>query len=520
MASRILDVHSSVIPGDVQSHVLFVDSAKRNHDKNTDPSKMVLEFEEPFTMVVGFEILDASIPNVMYSVEGYNNTFSLVFADDDDVFKSLESNAHLTEYMCKHPVTPGHVQAPQNSVVSTRIAFVSSGGTVVRPHSSTSIVMVTKIDGANVTQIPQSNGISLANDKYYVTFDDDTDRNKSDLSASPSSFVVNPETMTLYKFLDVTNDGTLRSSDDHLICELSRMDIYAEHGNYTICALCQHMNVLMTAGSTQNGLPNTTVSAASCTGDFDRTSKMMLNSTKPFIVNLMATTMHKQTGFVNVRTGCVSKIVLQTNLEMPLAFECTDGLWRIPSPGVCDLTGERYIILRCPELENTGSSFKTRTYDGVAIFKMVAAPNSISELRFDYQNLRQTILHPIGKIHRLTFKFECGNGRAYDFKGVDYQFLASVKTVCVPRIQRFEKSILNPYYDPADSTSVPVIRTTTAAEDDGLGDRWDQLDRMVAETYVVDDDDEEEDEDEEGEEVDEVDDDYDAEARASNTWNI
>lgn len=508
MANRTLDVHASSLSEDVQSHVLFVDSARASGSNH----KLVLDFEDPFTMVVGFEILDASIPNVMYSVEASNNMFSMVFSETPGLLSGANS-AHIVEYMCGFE----HQEALENSAVATRVVFVtpatSANVSPLRPLPPNSVyMMVTHVQGVTVSHTKNSNNDLLVGDRYFVTSDD-----YIDITASPASFVVNPTTMTLHKF-DVVADPTNASA--HVVCDLSRMDIYAEHGNYSICALCHHMNALMGAATSRNAfLPRTNVSAASCTGEFERTSKMMVQSDKPFLVNLLSTTMHKQTGFVNVAAGCTSKVVLRVNREMPLSFQCTDGMWRMPSPGVCDLTGERYIILRCPELENfNGSTFKTRTFDGVAIFKMVAGPNSISELRFDYHNLRQTLLHPIGKIGRLTFRFECGDGRPYDFKGVDYQFLACVKTLGAPRIQRFEKSILNPYYDPADTASVPVIGGGGSTDKDATD--WDYLDKLAAELDMLDVDGGEND-DENDDDTNSVEEyDLDARRRASNAWDF
>lgn len=504
MASRTLDVHIDNADKKVlESHVLFVDSARRNLNHNPDPSKLVLDFENPFSMVVGFEILDASIPNVMYSVEKHNNMFSLIFSESSDDNSALTTNSHFVEYVASIPIS----ESMENSCVATRFQFVSvssspppSSPMDVTRDTMTVFVEDTVVQGASISlakpSVMTSTIVSLSKGKYYITCD--SSHTATEISASPNSYVVNPSTMTLHRFVrldrrDVVSNANIIKAT----CHLSRMDIFAEHGNYTICSLCNHMNTLM---SMTNSFPRTNVSAASCTGDFERTSKMMVQSTKAFLVNTMASTMLKQTGYVNVSTGCSSKVVIGLDNYMPLSFLCTDGMWRMPSPGVCDLTGERYIILRCPELENNGSMFKTRTYDGVAIFKMAAAPNNISELRFDYHNLQHSLLHPIGKLSKLTFSFECGDGRPYDFKGVDYQFLACVKTLGVPRIHTFTKSILNPHYGPA-LDSIRHDDETEEVERD-----WDHLDKMVAEFDALEtnerlladdeDDDDEDDEDE------------------------
>lgn len=484
-----------------ESHTLFVDSSRRDLSRNPDPQEVAVEFLDPFNMVVGFEILDASIPNVMYTVEEHNNTFSMLMADDKQFLVSPQ-HAHRVAFLVFNLSLSAkkHVSLErENCTFAHRFAFVEpastldgrtivgnghaiahGGGEPSPPSSSSSFSFVNDLSIQNINdgvaqgevhgtaylEVPVDATVTnitttRRNPNTRDTGDANTARgaaavtletgdctfmlefarpeDEDSFTSDPSAFVVNPHTNVLYRMERVTCPDCIQAIGGDELYIYMRMDVRAEWGNYTVGSLCCHLNSLLA--------PAASVTAASCNGDFERTSKLMLQSASPFIVNTSSTTMTKQTGFANVTTGCTSVIKL-SGRAMPLSFQCSDSVWRMPSPGVCDLTGERYVILRCPELENNGCSlYRTRTYSGVAVLKLASGPNSISELRFDYHSLRPSFLHPIGRVNRLTFRFECGDGRPYDFKGVDFQFLAAVKTLVVPRIQRFGYSILNPHYN-------------------------------------------------------------------------
>jgi hypothetical protein len=140
-----------------------------------------------------------------------------------------------------------------------------------------------------------------------------------------------------------------------------------------------------------------------------------------------------------------------TNIQVFASLYVTDtSEYRIRAPGIVNLMGYRYIILRCKEIEDhlLGSTAYTSFCPGIGLFKLAAANSEVTHLRFDFVNLVRKPFHPIGKLSRLTIRFEIEDGLTYDFKGVNHQILLVVKYL-VPRMQnRFPMSILNPNYNP------------------------------------------------------------------------
>ena len=123
----------------------------------------------------------------------------------------------------------------------------------------------------------------------------------------------------------------------------------------------------------------------------------------------------------------------------------------IDAPGVVNLLGVRYITLRCREIEeHMGSIGKYSSRStGIGVFKLANA-NEVAQLRFDFVSLIRKPFHPVGRMTRMTLRFEMNTGELYDFKGINHQLLIMIKYY-VP----FKKigsnhivSVLNPDYDP------------------------------------------------------------------------
>jgi hypothetical protein len=127
-----------------------------------------------------------------------------------------------------------------------------------------------------------------------------------------------------------------------------------------------------------------------------------------------------------------------------------DMTWALVAPGLVNLLGERYVILRCKEIEShlLGSLAYTSFTPGIGMFKLAAAYNDITNLRFDFVNLIRKPFHPIGKLPKLTFRFETSSGKLYDFKGVNIQMLLMLKFLVPTQKFKFDRSILNPNYHP------------------------------------------------------------------------
>lgn len=118
----------------------------------------------------------------------------------------------------------------------------------------------------------------------------------------------------------------------------------------------------------------------------------------------------------------------------------------IISPGIMYFMGHKYIILRCPEIEE--HLYRSLSYSK---YNLGLAKFRISSFGYNDERIVVTKLpirefHPIGKLSRLTFRFETSNGSLYDFKGVNHNIVYAVYYYEPVQHEYPSESILNPEY--------------------------------------------------------------------------
>lgn len=123
--------------------------------------------------------------------------------------------------------------------------------------------------------------------------------------------------------------------------------------------------------------------------------------------------------------------------------------YKIEAPGMYSLIGDRYTILRCPEIES--HLFASHAYEsytlGLAKFKLGVL--GYDESRFDFASLPPREFHPIGKLTKLTFSFQRPDGDGlYNFRGINHTMTIVIRYLTPVQNGTFDKFILNPEYDP------------------------------------------------------------------------
>jgi hypothetical protein len=98
------------------------------------------------------------------------------------------------------------------------------------------------------------------------------------------------------------------------------------------------------------------------------------------------------------------------------AVQKAENLFELVTPGIINLTGVRFVVLRCPQIEENGNaSLSYEKYTaGLGIFKMYST--NISHLRFDFLNFKKLDMHPIGKLPKMTLRFEKSGWISLRFK--------------------------------------------------------------------------------------------------------
>lgn len=131
------------------------------------------------------------------------------------------------------------------------------------------------------------------------------------------------------------------------------------------------------------------------------------------------------------------------------------------SPGLVNLSGPRYVGIRCPEIESHmfRDRVNERCHAGLGMVQLRGY--GFREQRFDFVSFPPRRFHPIGKLTKLTFRLERPDGTLYDSHGVDHTLLLVLKYYSLPtgggasggggqtaRSTGYTGGMLNPEYNP------------------------------------------------------------------------
>jgi hypothetical protein len=105
--------------------------------------------------------------------------------------------------------------------------------------------------------------------------------------------------------------------------------------------------------------------------------------------------------------------------------------YRVEAPGQCNLTGERYVLVRSPDIEqHIHRSFAAafdRMAPGLGMLKLGGGMGGFREERLNFLAYSTRKFHPIGKLNGLHIRLETRAGRLYDSHGIDHTLLLCVK---------------------------------------------------------------------------------------------
>ena len=191
-------------------------------------------------------------------------------------------------------------------------------------------------------------------------------------------------------------------------------------------------------------------------------------SMNPFIIDMKKSTISENLGFdlyanavpqhnnvryINKPTNNTQENMMKmfysvniTNHEKQVPNVGVYDNYIVTSPGIVYFIGNKYILLRCPEIEEHlfGSLSYSKYSLGLAKFRVDNIGINTERLVITKLPVRE--FHPIGKLSRLTLIFETNKGTLYDFKGVNHNIIFAVYYFAPTQNKFPEASILNPEY--------------------------------------------------------------------------
>lgn len=275
---------------------------------------------------------------------------------------------------------------------------------------------------------------------------------------------------TMYS-LDIYNNNLFiyiaNSSNDFIVNNgldplNANMNIFTKFemslGNYNLLTFMPTFNSLMLKNFNEDPINYPApIEIITYSNPPELTNVITFTCQKPFILNMSDSTLAETLGFsTNIRKEDDNiKYKYINRYENQLKFlkifhsfyNSKADRYEITAPGVVFFIGEKYITIRSPEIEEHAyGSLAYNNYNlGIAKFKV----NTIgfNEERFEIQKIPPREFHPIGKLSKLTFRFEASNNNLYDFKGVNH-LITYIIYFYSPKFNLTNefKSILNPNY--------------------------------------------------------------------------
>jgi hypothetical protein len=513
-----------------QSYVFMIDSGDRDHYAYPTPSSYTVTFDKPFNNVIGFEVLDASVPRTMYNVDGGNplyptrNTIAFYIHDDScDITQvnpstytivSVDPGDYTVQTLIQTINTSSTLQMNVNNDSSQPLASISIEA-VSNPPDVKSVLRF-RCPYPFVIDMQQStmaetlgfdtlttayNQSSLAPiDKLYTSFtpsnlvlQSQTDYHQfqmyhsvdlaSNIGLGKTNVIYNgPRGITRKLPVDSTVNVIAQSFTVPYTCYLTDVSAAVATTNNVISG-----QVSWTLHADANGIPGSNLLLQNTLGLIETnyidgglsTTVATVDTANPIYATLDAGKywiVFKGTqvydGLMNIYyndvplsqgeslgqfmlassdggqtyTNTLDNIAdgLQYNVSMQVTTQ--DSYHVLTAPGLYSLIGEKYAILRCKEIEE--SSYRSLAYTkhclGLAKFKLGVV--GYSENRVDFSKVPLREFHPIGKLSKLSFRFETASGLLYDFKGVNHHITYAIYYYEPSQKLSFEKSLMNPNY--------------------------------------------------------------------------
>ena len=476
-----------------QSYVFLVDSKDRDRAAYPTPSKYLVRFDTPFRNVCGLEVLEATVPRTMYNVDVNNNSIRFcIFNEDFNGVKEFETREVSVGDYSLQTLVPALNLIMQMTVLGTDIVSGITVASLSSPPDVRNTLVFTCaypfILDMQSSTIAESLGFDLftapsealqpidirkysvpanlpfSNPRLYASVDREWPATgpkvmvfegpRGVLRSEPIS-----STSWVAQKWRAPNDGffvgldvaittsTAELMDDGIIWSLHEND----ETNDAPGVMISNATATLAISVVDGGFSDATMPTVPIKLDGGRDYWVILRNddarpSSVFYNDVIAT----ETTFKRSANGASGPWTTVADTENGIFYNMgariyiAQGYHRIEAPGIISLVGERYVTLRCPEIED--NMVRSLSYGRMGLAKMRLGVMGYSENRVDFKvTLRD--FHPIGKLSRMTLRFERGDGQLYDFKGVNHTIVFALHYYEPVQKEHFSKSILNPNYD-------------------------------------------------------------------------
>lgn len=140
-----------------------------------------------------------------------------------------------------------------------------------------------------------------------------------------------------------------------------------------------------------------------------------------------------------------------TQDSLCLEMTVTNVGYKVDAPGQCNLTGEPYVCVRSPNIEqhmhrDLAVAFNSMS-PGLGMVRLGGNTGGFRQERLNFLSFEPRRFHPIGKLHGIQIRLETPGRRLYNSQGIDHTMLVSIK-MYGPGVHTSIPKTLYPDYEP------------------------------------------------------------------------
>lgn len=428
-----------------ESFLFVVDSSRRDTSVYPEPNEYEFHFNAPFRNVIGMDLVDATVPRTAPLVDDKHTSIectvggvrrSATIPPGDYGLSDLAEA--LTTALQPH-VTVAPTSSPPE--VLNTLTFTSRQPFTIHSAAS-SIGRIVGMGLADLHSAPQEGGLGTGT---VVTGPQPTN-NLSDgvvrtAFAAPASGSFTTSRVYVLAGNGDTLDVAVVSDAGELVAEASQT--FEEGPDFVVCTNCANPISTFVAG--EQYYANFTLEPRAPVQD-GTTYHMVFGGTAR--VYLSGPDVSRAVGAPDGPWWNYAQWTAGLD-DVAADIDMVQTAHRVTCPGLAVLTGEPYVLVRCPEIEQ--QLYRDRAFEtvhaGMGMVKL--GIYGFREQRFDFVSFPPRRLPtPIGKLHKLTIRLEKPDGTLYDTKGVNHYLVMVLRYLQLNKTPEPGKSILNPHYIP------------------------------------------------------------------------
>jgi hypothetical protein len=419
-----------------ESFLFFVDSATRDTSVYTEPNEYEVTFNSPFQNVVGLDLIDATVPRTEYLVDVGTNTLSYTYGThersvvvdpgDYNVLQLVERLNSLLEstgdVMYVQPIT-----APVD--LTNKLQFCADREFTIK-HTST----IRKALGLGFVDLVSERRPGALGS--VAAFQGPLPVSTTVSASSPlRQAFVSPVTggfndVRVYLTFSGTT-ATLRAA------VLDAQNSRVAHGTVSLTQPVAFDSVR---------IPLSSLVPAQAGGQYHVVitgpAGVDIFVDGPGVSVAEGSPQH-QDQWWNYASWTVANAQVCADVTADV-----DG-FVVECPSVVDLTGEPYVLVRCPDIEQY--LYRDRAFEKVhAGLGLVKLGNyGFREQRYDFVSFPpRRLATAIGKVHKLTFRLEKAGGKLYNTRGVNHHLVLAITTLVMTDTSNVSSSLQQPWYEP------------------------------------------------------------------------